>query len=171
MLRERLLELDEEMGVKPSEYALELIPFRDLLLEHGTAEGCKWLTYVFHMRDPRSLYNAYTERNKHIEVTTNIFGKPKKPDSIVEAALEFYNEHETSTMRLLRSARESINGLQVWLASVDSTDEDYDALKHVNILEKMGKTVQSLKILEEAAEKEADSSTTRGSVELNEHSI
>jgi len=165
-----MLELDDEMGVKPSEYAISLIPIQNLLLKHGTIQGCKWLTYVFQMRDARSFYNGLAELNKHVQITVDIFGKETEIDETVNVVLEFYNQNETSTMKLLRAARESINNLQIWLTAVDTQSGDYDALKHINILEKMGKTVSSLKMLEEAAEKESDESSTRGGVEVNEFS-
>ena len=170
MLRERLLSLDEEAGVKPSEYAYSLIPIKNILLKFGKTEGMQWLTYVYQMRDPRSFYNGYTEKEKHYTVCEDIFKEQIEIDETVKAALDFYNQHESSTMSLLRAARESINALRLWLSKVDTESDDYEALKHVQILEKMGKMVQSLKILEEAAEKEADESTTYGNVELNEFS-
>jgi hypothetical protein len=169
MLRERLLDIDGEMVVKPSEYALTLRPFQNILVHHGKELGCKMFAYVYFMRDPRSLYSANSEDVRHREVSKSLFGDEDfEVDEFVQAALDMYNEQETSILKLLRSSRESMDKLQRWLSEIDITDDDYDALKHVKILESIGKTVDSIKKLEEAAAKEADENKTYGDVELSE---
>lgn len=172
MLRERLLKIDETtLVVTPTEYSMTLMPFQNILKNHGAEKAKKLFAYVYFMRDPRSLYSASSEKEKHQQILKALFpNNDFKMDKNIQEALEFYNSEETSTMKLLRSARSSMDKLQKWLGDIDTTNEDYDALKHVRILESMGKTVTSIKILEEAAQKESNESTTFGSVELNEWS-
>ena len=170
MLREKLLELDDDLGVKPSEYAMALIPFKNIMLEHGTTEGLKILAYVYYMRDARSLFAGYNEGIRHNEVNTKIFKGLFKVDRFTEAALEMYNEAETSTLKLLRAARSSIDKLEQWLEAIDISDDDYDPVIHTRVLESMGKTVEALKKLEEAALAESTTSENYGGVQINKYS-
>lgn len=176
MLKEKLLKIDEEsLRVSPTEYSVSLIPFQNILVRHGNILGCKIFGYVYHMRDPKSNYASYGEKERHEQVAKDLFTpkelKELKKDPNIKDALDLYVKHETSTLKLLRSSRESMDKLQNWLNEVDTNDDDYDALKHVKILESMGKVVDSLKKLEEAAKKESEDSSTYGSVELNEWSL
>ena len=170
MLREKLLNLDEELGVRPSEYALSLIPFRDIVLEHGATEGLKIFAYIYYMRDTRSMFSGYGEEMRHTEVNNKIFNGEFKVDELTQEALDFYNEAESSTLKLLRAARSSIDKLQLWLDQIDITDDDYDALVHTRVLDNMGKVVESLKKLEAAAEAETTESSVYGGVQINKYS-
>jgi len=156
--------------VVPSEYALMLEPFKAVIAKHGK-KSQSMLAYIYFMRDPRSIYTGTSEKERHVLVTTALFpGENFKPDKTVNDALDFYVSNETSVMKLLRSARESMDKLQKWMQDIDVTDEDYDPVKHIKVLESMGKTVDSIKKLEEAAQKESEESTTYGGVELNQWS-
>jgi hypothetical protein len=170
MLREKLLNLDDGLNVKPSEYAMTLIPFRDIALEHGTTDAIKIFAYVYYMRDPRSTFAGYSEDVRHIEVSKKIFGKDFKVDKLTKKALDFYNEAETSTLKLLRAARTSVDKLQMWLDQLDINDDNYNVMEHTKVLESLGKTTESLKKLEDAAVAETSENTVYGGVQLNKYS-
>ena len=164
------MELDDDLGVRPSEYAMALIPFRNIMLEHGTTEGLKIFAYIYYMRDARSLFAGYNEEIRHNEVNTKIFKGLFEVDNLTEEALAMYNEAETSTLKLLRAARASIDKLEQWLNAINITDDDYDPVIHTRVLESMGKTVDALKKLEEAALAESSTSENYGGVQINKYS-
>ena len=169
MLREKLLDLDEELGVRPSEYAMQLIPFREIALTHGTTEALKIFAYVYYMRDPRSLFAGSSEEARHEEIKQRIFHGTFEVDELTQVALDFYNSEETSILKLLRASRSSIDKLQEWLNKIDITDPDYSAIEHTRVLEGLGKTVEAMKKLEEAAEAETSESAIYGGVHISKY--
>ena len=91
-------------------------------------------------------------------------------DKHTKAGMEEYVRHDSSTMMLLKASRRSVSYLKDWLENIDITDEDYDPVKHVRILETMGKTTNGLKELEEAVRKESEINDTWGGVQVDKYS-
>jgi hypothetical protein len=172
MLQEKLLTLNEEtLRVSPSPYAVSVKAYSDIIKRNSVKDAIILLTYVFFVSDPRSEYASYEEDEKLRLSSIDLFQVDDYvPDKYVRAALVEYTKHESSTMQLLQAARTSVAKLKTWLDQLDVTDDDYDALKHMKILESMGKTVKGLKELEEAARKESEISDMWGGVEINKYS-
>lgn len=170
MLREGLLKTTDNLKVEPTAYCLTVKQFKDIVDNFDRKEAIKRLSYVYFMCDVHSIYSAYENKQKHVEVSNALFGKNYKVDKYVKAAMEEYDCHDTSAMSLLKAARNSIAYLKEWLENIDVTDEDYDPTKHVRILETMGKTTNGLKDLEEAVRKESEISDTWGGVQVDRYS-
>jgi replicative superfamily II helicase len=170
MLRKSLLQTKDNLKVEPTAYCLTVKQFKDIVDNFDQEEAVKRLSYVYFMCDVHSIYSAYENKQKHIEVSKALFNKTYKVDKYVKAAMEEYDRHDTSAMALLKAARNSIAYLKEWLENIDVTDEDYDPTKHVRILETMGKTTNGLKDLEEAVRKESEVSDTWGGVQVDRYS-
>jgi len=171
MLRDSLLTLEDELNVIPSPYIYTVLPFKKILETRGMEETIRCFAYIYFMKDPRSKFAPYNEKQRHEEIEKKLFPTGTfKPDEYVIRAMDEYTRHHSSTVMLLGAARESVAKLTTWLENIDTESEDYDAYKHVQILEKMGKTVNGLKELEEAAKKESDMNDTYGGVIVDKYS-
>ena len=152
----------------PSPYALLIKEFKDLKIEE--------LGYVYFMCDHRSAYAVYEWDKRHDEVMQSL--KLKAVSKKVEIACDKYNELiETSAVKLLKAARESVKKLEAYFRTVDLTLVDdngrpiFHAKDLVNNLEKMGKVVDGLSRLEDIVKKEEQANNpTRGGVEVNKYS-
>ena len=152
----------------PSPYALLIKEFKDLKIEE--------LGYVYFMCDHRSAYAVYEWDKRHEEVIQSL--KLKTVSKKVEIACDKYNELiETSAVKLLKAARESVKKLETYFRTVDLTLVDdngrpiFHAKDLVNNLEKMGKVVDGLSRLEDIVKKEEQANNpTRGGVEVNKYS-
>ena len=152
----------------PSPYTLLIKEFKDLKVEE--------LGYVYFMCDHRSAYAVYEWDKRHEEVIQSL--KLKTISKKVEIACDKYNELiETSAVKLLKAARESVKKLEAYFRTVDLTLVDdngrpiFHAKDLVNNLEKMGKVVDGLSRLEDIVKKEEQANNpTRGGVEVNKYS-
>ena len=152
----------------PSPYALLIKEFKDLKVEE--------LGYIYFMCDHRSAYAVYEWDKRHEEVIQSL--KLKTVSKKVEIACDKYNELiETSAVKLLKAARESVKKLEAYFRTVDLTLVDdngrpiFHAKDLVNNLEKMGKVVDGLSRLEDIVKKEEQANNpTRGGVEVNKYS-
>ena len=152
----------------PSAYTLLIKEFKDLKIEE--------LGYVYFMCDHRSAYAVYEWDKRHEEVMQSL--KLKDISKKVEIACDKYNELiETSAVKLLKAARESVKKLETYFRTVDLTLVDdngrpiFHAKDLVNNLEKMGKVVDGLSRLEDIVKKEEQANNpTRGGVEVNKYS-
>ena len=157
----------------PSEYALTITEFKILNAEE--------LAFVYFMIDHRSPFAVYDWEQRLIEVKNSIFGEKKKwsPSSKVLGACDKYEKLiETSAVRLLKAARESIVKLEKYFRSIDLSLVDdngrpiFHAKDLINNLEKMGKVVDGLTRLEEIVKKEEQAANTnRGGIEVNKYSM
>jgi len=157
----------------PSQYALTIIEFKSLSAEE--------LAFVYFMIDHRSPFSVYEWKQRIVEVKNSIFGEKKKwtPSSKVLGACDKYEKLiETSAVRLLKAARESIVKLEKYFRSIDLSLVDdngrpiFHAKDLINNLEKMGKVIDGLTRLEEIVKKEEQAANTnRGGVEVNKYSI
>ena len=155
----------------PSAYTLLIKEFKDLTIQE--------LGYVYFMCDHRSAYAVYEWDKRHEEVKNSIFGTKKwDPSNKVKIACDKYNELiETSAVKLLKAARESVKKLEIYFRTIDLTMVDdngrpiFHAKDLVNNLEKMGKVVDGLSRLETIVKKEEQANNpTRGGVEVNKYS-
>ena len=172
-LQDDLLYIKESNTVHASPYARTILEFKDLKL--------KELAFVYFMVDHRSAYSIYEWDQRSIEVISSVFGEDSRwsPSSKVSAACDKYEKLiETSAVRLLKAARESIVKLEKYFRTIDLTEIDdrgkpiYAAKDLINNLEKMGKVVDGLTRLEEIVKREEQAANlNRGGVETNKYSV
>jgi uncharacterized protein YfkK (UPF0435 family) len=156
-----------------SPYALSIKEFKDLKVDE--------LAYIYFMVDHRSPYSVYEWEQRIKEVTESIFDKESKwkPTTKVMAACAKYDKLiETSAVRLLKAAKESIMKLERYFRTIDLTlldDRDkpiYSAKDLISNLEKMGKVVDGLTKLEEIVQREEQAANSnRGGVEVNKYNM
>ena len=159
--------------VVPSSYALTIQEFKNLNVEE--------LSYVYFMIDHRSPFAVYEWNKREIEVKFSIFGEKSKwkPSFKVKQACEKYEKLiETSAVKLLKAAKESIVKLEKYFRDIDLTLTDdngrpiFHAKDLINNLEKMGRVVDGLTRLEDIVKKEEQAANTnRGGIEVNKYSM
>tara|TARA_R110002020_G_scaffold345259_2_gene559278 strand:+ start:463 stop:984 length:522 start_codon:yes stop_codon:yes gene_type:complete len=157
----------------PSPYSLTIEEFKNL--------NTKELAFVYFMVDHKSPFSVYEWEQRIIEVKNSIFDDKSKwtPSSKVLGACDKYEKLiETSAVRLLKAARESIVKLEKYFRSIDLTlvDDNGKPIFHakdlITNLSNMGKVVDGLSRLEEIVKKEEQAANTnRGGVEVNKYSM
>ena len=157
----------------PSSYAMTILEFKNLSTEE--------LAFVYFMIDHRSPFSVYEWEQRLIEVKNSIFGEKNKwkPSTAVLGACDKYEKLiETSAVRLLKAARESVVKLEKYFRDIDLTLLDdngkpiYHAKDLIANLSNMGKVVDGLTRLEEIVKKEEQASNTnRGGIEVNKYSM
>ena len=163
----------QDNKVIPSSYALTIREFKNLNIEE--------LAYIYFMIDHRSPFAVYDWNKRKIEVKFSIFGDISKwtPSSKVKQACEKYEKLiETSAVKLLKAAKESIVKLEKYFRDIDLTLTDdngrpiFHAKDLINNLEKMGRVVDGLTRLEDIVKKEEQAANTnRGGIEVNKYSM
>lgn len=153
--------------VIPSAYALTIPEFKALKSQE--------LGIVYFYADHSSPYAVYDkgERIKKIEKDLKI-----KYNSKIRKAIDKYNElSETSAIKLLKSARSSVNKLEKYFETInlDILDDNgkpiYSAKDLIANLSNMGKVVNGLEELEELVQKQqAKQNPNRGGVITNKYS-
>tara|TARA_Y100001963_G_scaffold115377_1_gene160181 strand:+ start:279 stop:794 length:516 start_codon:yes stop_codon:yes gene_type:complete len=171
-MKHDLIHIVDNVAV-PSVYAKTIKEFEELKAEE--------LAFVYFTVDHRSPFSVYEWNQRVIEVKNSIFGEKKKwtPSVKVLAACEKYEKLiETSAVRLLKAARESIIKLEKYFRDIDLhlMDDNGRPIFHakdlINNLEKMGKVVDGLTRLEEIVKKEEQAANTnRGGIEVNKYSM
>tara|TARA_R110002020_G_scaffold78287_4_gene196976 strand:+ start:49 stop:564 length:516 start_codon:yes stop_codon:yes gene_type:complete len=157
----------------PTAYTKTIKEFKDLNTED--------LAFVYFMIDHRSPFSVYEWEQRIIEVKNSIFGEKSKwtsSDKVLAACDKYEKLIETSAVRLLKAARESIIKLEKYFRNIDLTLVDdngrpiFHAKDLISNLEKMGKVVDGLTRLEEIVKKEEQAANTnRGGIEVNKYSM
>ncbi len=153
--------------VIPSPYALTIPEFEKLKV--------KELAFVYFFVDHRSSYSAYGEEERK-EVLMKDLGIKITP--YLKAAVDKYMElSETHAIKLLKSARSSVNKLEKYFENIDLTAMDengkllYQAKDLVANLSKIGEVVEGLDRLEELVQKQqAKDNPNRAGVKTNKYS-
>ena len=171
-MRHDLIHVVDNVAVL-SAYSKTVKEFKDLKAEE--------LAFVYFNVDHRSPFSVYEWDQRIIEVKNSIFGEKNKwkPSAKVLAACEKYEKLiETSAVRLLKAARESIIKLEKYFRNIDVHLMDdngrpiYHAKDLISNLEKMGKVVDGLTRLEEIVKKEEQAANSnRGGIEVNKYSM
>ena len=171
-LRDELININDDKAV-PSVYALSISEFKNLTTNE--------LAFVYFMVDHKSPFSVYEWKQREVEVKNSIFGEKKKwtPSAKVLGACTKYEKLiETSAVRLLKAARESIIKLEKYFRDIDLHLMDdhgkpiFHAKDLISNLEKMGKVVDGLTRLEEIVKKEEQAAyPNRGVVEVNKYSM
>ena len=106
----------QDNKVIPSSYALTIREFKNLNIEE--------LAYIYFMIDHRSPFAVYEWEQRNIEVKNSIFGEKNKwtPSAKVLGACDRYEKLiETSAVRLLKAAKESVVKLEKYFRDIDLT--------------------------------------------------
>ena len=165
-----LIEIVNNVAI-PSPYTLTILEFKEL--------DTKELAYVFFMCDHTSPFAVYGIEQRHEEVKLSVYGKSKwTASSKVNTACDKYRKlKETSAVKLLKAARESVVKLEKYFATVDLTMMDdngkpiFHAKDLVANLSNMGKVVNGLGDLEDLVKKqEQEANSNRGGVVVNKYS-
>lgn len=173
-----LLTINDNVAI-PSPYVLTVLEFKALVNRGAKDKAAKELAYVFFMCDHKSPYAMYADDQRKTEVKESVFGKNKwEPDSLVLAAQEKYRKlKETSAVRLLKAARESVVKLENYFRDIDLTLMDdngkpiFAAKDLVANLAKMGDVINGITKLEDLVRKEEQvKSPNRGGVVVNKYS-
>ena len=171
-LKDDLIHIKDNRAI-PSAYTLTIKEFKGLKIEE--------LAFVYFMMDHRSPFAVYEWKQRIGEVKNSIFGEKNKfkPSSKVLGACDKYEQLiETSAVRLLKAANESVVKLEKYFRDIDLTLVDdngrpiFHAKDLINNLEKMGKVVDGLSRVEEIVKKEEQAANTnRGGIEVNKYSM
>ena len=153
--------------VIPSPYALTIPEFKALKLEE--------LSAVYFFTDHRSPYTVYPEdeRWEKINESIKVILSPK-----IKKAIDKYRLlSETSAVKLLNSAKESVSKLERYFKDIDLTLTDdngrpiYHAKDLIANLSNMGKVVSGLDELEDLVKKQQQKDNpNRGVVVVNKYS-
>lgn len=161
-----------------SPQALCLIPFKKLWDRDKSTDKVKAiqeLSYIWFMSDYKSDFSDILDpKERDVEVKKScITIKDWEADKFVQEAMQFYkSRQETIASRMLEGALIYANKVDEWFRNVDLFEMDdkgkpvYDAKKGNDILKDLGKTVESLKQLQDVVRKERDiSNKLRGNRE------
>ena len=167
-----LIHINDNKAI-PSVYALSIIEFKDLSIEE--------LSFVYFMVDHRSPFSVYEWDQRIIEVKNSIFDEKKKwkpSKKVLSACNKYETLIETSAVRLLKAARESVVKLEKYFRDIDLTLMDdngkpiFNAKDLIANLSNMGKVVDGLTRLEDIVKKEEQAANTnRGGIEVNKYSM
>lgn len=154
------------LRIQPEAYAL--IPFkllwdRDKSKDKNTA--LSELAYVYYMADYTSDFADIVDlEDRDKEVRKNCIRLTNwNPDKYVIEAVEFYrSRQETVASKMLEGALIYADKMDKWFRKVNLFEEDdngkpkYDVKKGNDMLKDLGKTVESLKQLQETVRKEVE---------------
>tara|TARA_R110000824_G_scaffold215645_1_gene402202 strand:- start:1015 stop:1536 length:522 start_codon:yes stop_codon:yes gene_type:complete len=171
-LKDNLINIDNNKGT-PSVYALSIVEFKKLTTQE--------LAFVYFMVDHKSPFSIYEWDQRIIEVKNSIFGEKIKwtmSTVLLTACTKYEKLIETSAVRLLKAARESIVKLEKYFRNIDLhlMDDNGKPIFHakdlIANLSNMGKVVDGLTRLEEIVRKEEQAANTnRGGIEVNKYSM
>ena len=171
-LKNDLLTINDSVAV-PSAYALTILEFKNL--------NTKELAFVYFMADHRSPFSVYEWIQRIVEVKNSIFNTKEKftpSKKVLDACTTYEKLLETSAVKLLKAARESIVKLEKYFRAIDLTmmDDNGKPIFHAKDLianvSNMGKVVDGLTRLEDIVKKEEQAANTnRGGVEVNKYSM
>ena len=176
-----LLTIKDNVAI-PSPYVLTIEEFAKIVNRDKTKSkdrSTKELAYIYFFCDHASPFSVYGEDVRSDEVKLSVFGETKwEPDSAIQAACEKYKKlKETSAVRLLIAAKESVVKLENYFKDIDLTLSDdngrpvFAAKDLVANLSKMGDVINGISKLEDLVKKEKQvQSSNRGGVETNKYS-
>ena len=160
-------------NIVPSVYSKTIQEFKDLNTEE--------LAFIYFTVDHRSPFSVYEWEQRIIEVKNSIFGEKKKwtpSEKVLGGCKKYEILIETSAVRLLKAARESIVKLEKYFRDIDLHLMDdhgkpiFHAKDLIANLANMGKVIDGLSRLEEIVKKEEQAANTnRGGIEVNKYSM
>lgn len=146
----------------------------------GKSKAMDELSYVVFLCDNtvKNPYRGYSEELR-AEVLQLEFLKDKEPDDAIKKAVKaMEGMMETTSSRLLKSAKVAADKLGNYFENIDFSQLDdngkpvYSARELASNLSAVGNIVKSLKVLEDQVRKEQlDSNITRGGFEIGDFEI
>jgi hypothetical protein len=164
----RLFEIDSNYILKIDPIAYTLIPFKTLWDRDKSKNkdiAKRELAYIYFKNDFKSdFYSEPDEDKRAVEVKKHVFGDMKwEPDKFVLDAEEFYrNKQATISSKLLEGAIIYTGKIDKFFRTVDleRTDDNgrylFNPKQGNDILKDLGKTVESLKQLQDIVRKEQE---------------
>jgi hypothetical protein len=136
----------------------------------GKHQAFKEFAYIYHISDINSVYSAYSEDIKILNVKTEIMKDPKfKPDSAILKAIDKYKSFtETPIQRLFLSCKKKIDELADFM---NTSKVDDDSLKlTLEVFTKITPIIANFSKLEDSVMKENStaSSKIRGNKEVSQ---
>jgi hypothetical protein len=129
----------EDYEVKVAPEALLLKPFKKIWDRDKSKhkdKATQELSFLYFYCDPRSDYQYITDDETRLDAVKRGIGFANdwKPDTIIKAAITFYNTFDSNAARLLRLAAREIDKAQQALDSMTPTDyksikEQFGAMK------------------------------------------
>ena len=161
---------------------------KDILNTHRTQMINKDLLTIVDNKAVPTPYTKTIKEFKNLDVKSLAYiyfmvdyrfdDKWKEDSKLREACVRYAELMETSAVKLLKAARESVIKLERYFRDIDLTVMDdngkpiFHAKDLINNLEKMGKVVEGLNRLEELVRKEEQvNNSNRGGVEVNKYSM
>lgn len=140
----------DDTGIARIRNEAKSIPEVQILLKDKNPE--KYWAYIWNICSYKSPYANYPETERGTKVAEDFLKGPCTPD-LAKAVLAYRNSIETPSMRLLRAAKASALSVAKYLEDATNSP-DADVKEVVDILGKIGKTIESLDKLEEKVQKE-----------------
>lgn len=147
--------------------ALTLSPFKAIFDKDKTKtkeQSIKDFAFVYFYSNYRSPYASYIEDDRRMKEVCKAVYKDenhKVSQTVLDACVEYEKLQETVTMRLLKSAKKAANRIAEYFESTSTassiTEDEVTAL--TGNLQKLGKIVESISILEEKVRKEQTSNS------------
>lgn len=163
---------DYKVVINPE--AVVIPPFNEIWERDKTKtkhKAIQEISYVYFLSDFKSPYAIYNDAQRPRKIKEDFIKDSKwKPDKLVEQAIKKYDElQQTRSMRFLNSARGLQEKLEKYFNEVDFAQLDdkgkpiYSAKDAMANLEKVGKVIESLNVVEEKVKKEInDKATIKG---------
>ncbi len=107
------------------------------------------MAYVYFTQDYKSPYSAYQEEERGKKVAEDISMTWEASKEVKEACIKYTELQDTTSMRLLKSARSAIAKLSTFFENGGPKDRNY-----VKNLESLGKLIESVDRLEQKVQKE-----------------
>jgi hypothetical protein len=120
------------------------------------------LAYVYYLSDYKSVYAAYSPKDREEQIIQDIIMDSKwEPDEVIKAACAKYEElQNTPTLRFLKSQINALESLSDYFNGIDWEDETYKGIPKYKLTEvtravkDAGGIIASLERLEEKVKKE-----------------
>jgi hypothetical protein len=123
------------------------------------------ISYIVMLHGFHSPYQAYSEADREKKVLNDYFQDSDwKPDKVVQAAIDKYNELQDSIiLRALRAARMGVDKITEFFENATP----HDAPKIATLIEKLGGNVKSLDLLIKQVERDLlEQGNIRGGQEI-----
>ena len=166
--------------VVPDTYALTIKEFKSILdadKSKNKEKAMKEFAFIYYMCDHNSPFSTYEVEEKSKEILNNLDIDWKINSKVKSAMFKYLELTETSAVKLLKAARESIIKLEKYFRNIDLHLMDdhgkpiFHAKDLIANLSRMGAVIEGLSKLEEQVKKEEQLNIhLRGGIEVNKYS-
>lgn len=166
----------ERNRIVPDASILAIPAFKKIWMRDKAKEkeqALKEISYVVFLCDFHSPYRDISDSLKKPLIIKDLFEEGWEPDKDILKAVDTYKKlQETPSMRLLQSARKTLDKLSDYFETIDFSEEDYSGKPKYSAsdltrnLKEVGNIVKSLTMLETQVKLELDNSNVRGNSEI-----